>query len=972
MSPLSTKSKYRQIMNKKLIRLISVVLLIMTILSFVSSLPSNAASSFSVSGSTLSTTDVAADGKIVMNIKVSGQSAKYQYAYWFRKEGSSSWNRLTSDKWISGSSYIMYPNKYSAIMNDTNSRWAIRLAAKNSSGEESAKIFYITVGKPQIAIDTFTAPDLTLGKSINLKTTISDKVKGFTYQYKYTYIDKTGKERRITDFQNNASYTWSTANDSNIPENATCTLKVYVKEANGKAKQTTKTTTIKTSKPTYPDVNISSFSVSKSGYIGDSVTLKASVNSGTSPYEYQYSYDDAKGKKHIITAYTANKTSTSWDTSSLSPGEYTVRVEVRDKNKKTATKISTVSLTSRSVKGSISTMETSYTQNDEWYPNVRFQVNISDETTAPSPYKYKVQYKKSSDKNYTDLSDFKAYSGSTQIELLSTSKDIGTYNYRLIIKDKNNKEYTINATSTFEIKYDPIKFNFNASAKEFITGGGDQKSVLTVTDVKGGNGKDIQYKFEYTKYADLTTASPKFDAGSATWTTLKDWTEENSSELTVEKNENAGYYAVRVSVQNKDNTDNSKITTKSIDGIKVKKPVEVSLTDINNLITKIETWMSNSLTDTQFNTIKEWENLTDNSTNPPTSLLDTYNYHFSEFQTAYDTAKDASSHDKSEYSKIYKNLDDEFTKLKTFFKSNEFRSYSPDGDESTDWSSPMAICNFVFDTFIKYLVMVIDCFSMLAGNGKTSVSFFAGFDYNQISQVIYPVFQAIAYALIVILVGVNAIESALQYEMFTLRGGFKIAARLIFAKVFVDLSLTICQSIISIGVGWTNQILELTKGILNNLQLTLTGPDASGLWIVGWIVDLFTGLLFAIIIGPVAIALAIAAFCVICKLFIRCFEIAILQCVSPAFFACLCGEATKEYFKRFMISYLSVVLDVVFTAIVFYIYAQYLNGFITTIDIKNMDEVLSMQSGFFSFMFVSFGAFILMIKTPRVLKNLVA
>ncbi|WP_270750608.1 hypothetical protein [Pseudoruminococcus massiliensis] len=39
-------------------------------------------------------------------------------------------------------------------------------------------------------------------------------------------------------------------------------------------------------------------------------------------------------------------------------------------------------------------METSYTQNDEWYPNVRFQVNISDETTAPSPYKYKVQYKK--------------------------------------------------------------------------------------------------------------------------------------------------------------------------------------------------------------------------------------------------------------------------------------------------------------------------------------------------------------------------------------------------------------------------------------------------------------------------------------------------------------------------------------------------------------------------------------------------
>ena len=590
----------------------------------------------------------------------------------------------------------------------------------------------------------------------------------------------------------------------------------------------------------------------------------------------------------------------------------------------------------------------------------------------PPPHRISTKFniKKSSDKNYTNLSDFKTYSGSTQIELLPTSKDIGTYNYRLIVRDKNNKEYTINASSTFEIKYNALKFNFNASTKEFLTGGGDQKSTLTVSDVKGGNGKDIQYKFEYTKYADLTTASPKLDSNNATWTVLKDWSEESTSELIVDKQEDSGYYAVRVSVQNKDNTDNSKISTKTIDKIKVKKPVEVSLTDINDLITKVDTWMSNSLTDTQLNTIKEWENLKDINKKYLTETI--YDYHFSTFQTAYDTAKDAANHDKSEYSKIYKNLDDEFTKLKTFFKSDEFRSYSPNDDGSTDWSSPGAICSFIFKTFTNYLVMVIDCFSMLAGNGKTSVSFFAGFDYNQIAQAIYPVFQAIAYALIVILIGVNAIESAFQYEMFTLRGGFKIAVRLIFAKIFVDLSLTICQSIISIGVGWTNQILELTKGILNDLQLTLTSPEGSGLWIVGWIVDFFTGILFLVIIGPVAIALAIAAFCVMCKLFIRCFEIAMLQCVSPAFFACLCGETTKEYFKRFMISYISVVLDVVFTAVVFYIYAQYLNGFITNIDIQNMDEVLSMQSGFFSFMFVSFGAFILMIKTPRILKNLVA
>ena len=45
---------------------------------------------------------------------------------------------------------------------------------------------------------------------------------------------------------------------------------------------------MKSLKITYPDVNISSFSASKSGYVGDSVTLKASISSGTAPYEYQY------------------------------------------------------------------------------------------------------------------------------------------------------------------------------------------------------------------------------------------------------------------------------------------------------------------------------------------------------------------------------------------------------------------------------------------------------------------------------------------------------------------------------------------------------------------------------------------------------------------------------------------------------------------------------------------------------------
>lgn len=154
--------------------------------------------------------------------------------------------------------------------------------------------------------------------------------------------------------------------------------------------------------------------------------------------------------------------------------------------------------------------------------------------------------------------------------------------------------------------------------------------------------------------------------------------------------------------------------------------------------------------------------------------------------------------------------------------------------------------------------------------------------------------------------------------------------------------------------------------------MSLTGPDPSGLWIVAWIVDFFNQIGFLIIIGPVFLLLCATVLVILCKLFVRCFEIAMLECVAPVFFACMCGKTTKEYFKRFIIAFLSTVLDVVFTGIIFYIYAKYLDGAFNNVDITDLGDIMKMQNGFLSFLLVSIGAFILMIKTPRVLKNLVA
>ena len=97
-----------------------------------------------------------------------------------------------------------------------------------------------------------------------------------------------------------------------------------------------------------------------------------------------------------------------------------------------------------------------------------------------------------------------------------------------------------------------------------------------------------------------------------------------------------------------------------------------------------------------------------------------------------------------------------------------------------------------------------------------------------------------------------------------------------------------------------------------------------------------------------------------------------LQCVSPVFFACLTGETTKQYFRKFILTYILVVFEVVFMAIIWYIYVEYLNeAFSISATTTSITEMYSLENGVLNFFMVSVGAFILMIKPPQILKNLV-
>ncbi len=722
----------------------------------------------------------------------------------------------------------------------------------------------------------------------------------------------------------------------------------YVKDNNNKTASKQSSITLSSKIP-----SITSFSVPTSAKAGEKVKLNCDVKDGTTPYQYKFTYTDSSNSETIIQDYGSADNAT-WDTTSISEGNYTLKVIVKDKNNKTVSQKATIKISKAPTLVPTVTTDPS---NATVVKGKDITFTIDDhsdgsENYPPQPYQYKFEYKKASSSTYTTL---KNYSNNEKYKYNTKSLTAGDYTLKATVKDKNGKEYL--KTVRFTVTVPKITFSVDPGSKNFFTGGGSNKAVIEVKNVKGGISDDYEYKFEYVKYGSLldTTLTPP--TNSSSWKSIKDFSSESSADFTVDKDKNAGIYAVRVSVQNKGNTDKSQIYRQIIQNYTVKVKVEHTLADLNTLINKIDTWYSNSIQDDMENKIKEWKK-------EGNEHYEEFPFVYKDYKKAYDAAKSANTDGNKDYDTLYANLETQFDSLQRLVGSGYV---SPDLETG---NTPIGIANTIFMLYKGLLSLLTDTFKSLSDSSVTSSAMY-GFDYNAVADKIFPLFKTFAYALIIIFAGVNALETALQYEMFTMRGGVKILARLTFAKVWVDISLIVCRGIVAISIDWLGQITSLTSNILNNINVGAT-LKSSDLWIIGWLVDFFNGFLLALGMLLLIIPLIVFVIILYAKLFIRSFELAMLQCVSPVFFACLTGEATKQYFRKFILTYISVVFEVVFMAIIWYIYIEYLNeAFSVSASATSITEMYSLESGILNFFMVSVGAFILMIKPPQVLKNLV-
>ena len=85
------------------------------------------------------------------------------------------------------------------------------------------------------------------------------------------------------------------------------------------------------------------------------------------------------------------------------------------------------------------------------------------------------------------------------------------------VKDNNGKEYS--KTVNFTVEVPKITFSVSPGSKDFFTGGGNDKAVIEVKNVKGGTSEEYEYKFEYDKYGSLTDTTltpPTNSSGTST------------------------------------------------------------------------------------------------------------------------------------------------------------------------------------------------------------------------------------------------------------------------------------------------------------------------------------------------------------------------------------------------------------------------------------------------------------------------
>ena len=232
------------------------------------------------------------------------------------------------------------------------------------------------------------------------------------------------------------------------------------------------------------------------------------------------------------------------------------------------------------------------------------------------------------------------------------------------------------------------------------------------------------------------------------------------------------------------------------------------------------------------------------------------------------------------------------------------------------------------------------------------------------------IFKTFGYSLVLVFFSVTLIESTIKYEIFTIKGGAMIFGRLLISKWVIDNSANICGYILTSVSDLLGQMVKSMEAnefmIIPDVEVVAS--TKSKLWILGSLVDLIITNIMMLPVIIVAIVTLICAGLVVAKLVFRSFELAMLLCVSPAFFACASADVTKPYFKNFVINFIRCAFQIIFMAVVWVIVVKWQIGITTFTTYKDVGSYIwNIVPNLFTMIALT----IIMIKPPKVLTSLI-
>ena len=684
--------------------------------------------------------------------------------------------------------------------------------------------------------------------------------------------------------------------------------------------------------------------------LGSNININAYATNGSNNYKYKYTYhkdgdNDASGKPRwflILTASPDNFTSTQAVSFTVNEAiNYTIKVTARDeKTYKTVEK--TFNVKGVVDKTKITNTSTATTPpNNVYHPGDTFIINAS-ASGGSGQYEYQYVIKT---KDGTEVKTEK-FPARTMFTYTADSL-LGIFTVTVTARDKNNTSNTADKQFTMNIKekdYNPIVVSGNIDKTQILTPNNSvgKDSFTLNLSAEGGTGNGYHYTYSYKKGNNGTvTTFGKDRAVSESDST-------DSSSFTGQFKQ-TGTYSVRVSVTDSRNT---------VYGVKVftvtVKPAPVyNKGHLNELLLKVNNWYDNltRTQKTQFQALKP-----DDGTSKDGFDYDKWEKARNDAQEFYKTGNEMDT------DKYYNELEkqDKLARLQEL--------------TSVEESEMFYQVNETIGTVMNFLLKGIgDMMVQNFGTTGPEEATIKGFDIQAFVDIFSPIFIIFANSLLVVLFGVNVLGTTLQYELFTLRGGAKLIGRLLLSKVYVDLSCIICMSMIKIASALLTEVVGKSQDVLYKVGFHFTFMYSSGIPVVGYVIDFLVMIIVLIILFLMFIPLLYFMIKVIIKLFVINFELAGLTAMSPAFFACLSGEETKQYFKNFIVTFLQILGELIFMGIV---YAAFIMWYNTVGDLSLTTDISDMNIGgqvgnMITFAIVFIAACHLMVKPPEVFKNLI-